>query len=315
MSVRPRAADAVSAALAPMVWGSTYLVTTEFLPENRPLLAATVRALPSGLLLVLITRSLPRGVWIGRAAVLGVLNIGAFFALLVVAAYRLPGGIAALIGSLQPMLVLGLAVPLLGERARGRDLAACLLGTAGVALLVGASATALDPVGVAAALGCAGCMALGIVLTKRWGRPAGLVAFTGWQLALGGLFLLPLTLLFEGLPQRVTTVNLTAYGYLCLVGAVFAYTVWFRGVERLPAVAVSLLGLLSPVVAALLGLVVLGQGFTPPQLAGAAAVLAGIVLAQLPSLRPARPQRKESHEHRNRPGRRHQVRRTGVPSA
>ncbi|WP_461025351.1 EamA family transporter [Streptomyces heilongjiangensis] len=100
-----------------------------------------------------------------------------------------------------------------------------------------------------------------------------------------------------------------------MVGAVFAHAVRFRGVERLPAVVTSVLGLFSPVVATLLGPVVLGQGLTPPQLAGAAAVPAGIVLARLPALRPARPQRKESHEHRNRPGRRHQVRRTGVPSA
>ncbi|MFI1047204.1 DMT family transporter [Streptomyces griseoruber] len=309
--------DAAPAALAPVVWGSTYLVTTEFLPADRPLLAATVRALPSGLLLVLATRRLPRGIWVWRSAVLGVCNIGAFFALLFVAAYRLPGGIAALIGSLQPLVVLGLAAVLLRERAQGRHLVACLLGTSGVGLLVSASAATLDPLGVAAALGGACCMGLGIVLTKRWGRPAGvgLLAFTGWQLSIGGLFLLPLTLQFEGLPGRITTTNLAGYGYLCLVGAVLAYALWFRGVERLPAVAVSFLGLFSPVVAALLGLIVLGQRMTPLQVVGAAAVLAGIVLAQLPSSSTARFQRKAKHEHQDSPGLCHQGGRDGVPSA
>ncbi|MGW2718350.1 EamA family transporter [Streptomyces sp. NPDC001492] len=309
--------DAALAALAPLVWGSTYLVTTEFLPADRPLLAATIRALPSGLLLVLAARRLPRGTWIWRSAVLGVCNIGAFFALLFVAAYHLPGGIAALIGSLQPLIVLGLAAVLLRDRVQGRHLVACLLGTAGVGLLVSASATTLDPVGVAAALGGACCMALGIVLTKRWGRPprVGLMAFTGWQLTMGGLFLLPLTLLVEGLPGRVTTTNLMGYGYLCLVGAVFAYAVWFRGVERLPAVAVSFLGLFSPVVAALLGLIVLGQHMTPLQVVGAAAVLAGIVFAQLPPSATARLHRKGEYEHQDRPGLCHQGGRDGVPSA
>ncbi|WP_249044498.1 hypothetical protein [Crossiella equi] len=73
-------------ALAPAVWGSTYLVTTELLPPGRPLLAAVLRALPAGLLLVALTRRLPRGDWWWRSFVLGALNIGVFFALLFVAA-------------------------------------------------------------------------------------------------------------------------------------------------------------------------------------------------------------------------------------
>ncbi|CAM5535270.1 hypothetical protein SCYAM73S_01382 [Streptomyces cyaneofuscatus] len=56
-------------ALAPAVWGSTHPVTTEFLPPDRPLLASTLRALPAGLILLLLTRVLPRGIWWVRAAV------------------------------------------------------------------------------------------------------------------------------------------------------------------------------------------------------------------------------------------------------
>jgi drug/metabolite transporter (DMT)-like permease len=70
------------AAMAPTAWGTTYLVTTELLPANRPFLAAALRALPAGLLLLAFTRTLPRGRWWAKAAVLGMLNIGAFFALL-----------------------------------------------------------------------------------------------------------------------------------------------------------------------------------------------------------------------------------------
>src|SRR5262245_40876619 len=103
-------------ALTPMVWGSTYLVTTQFLPPGRPLLDAVIRALPAGLLVLAATRTLPRGHWWWRAAVLGALNIGVFFALLFVAAYRLPGGVAATFGAVQPLLVAGLAFGLLGER-------------------------------------------------------------------------------------------------------------------------------------------------------------------------------------------------------
>lgn len=102
-------------ALAPAIWGTTYVVTTEFLPPGRPLLAAVVRALPAGLALVVVTRRLPKGDWWWRALVLGALNIGAFFALLFVAAYRLPGGVAATIGAVQPLLAAGLSTGLLGS--------------------------------------------------------------------------------------------------------------------------------------------------------------------------------------------------------
>ena len=49
-------------AIAPIIWGTTYLVTSEILPPGRPFLAGVLRALPAGLILVAITRSLPRGV-------------------------------------------------------------------------------------------------------------------------------------------------------------------------------------------------------------------------------------------------------------
>jgi probable blue pigment (indigoidine) exporter len=92
---------------------------------------------------------------------------------------------------------------------------------------------------------------------------------------------------------------------------VLSYALWFRGVERLPAVAVSLLGLLSPVVAALLGLIVLGQTLTPLQLLGAAAVLAGIVLAQLPA---RTSDRKEDSDNDSDTGRHHPGGEPDVPN-
>ena len=57
--------DSALTALVPAIWGSTYLVTTELLPPDRPLLASTVRALPAGLVLVAAARALPRGAWWG----------------------------------------------------------------------------------------------------------------------------------------------------------------------------------------------------------------------------------------------------------
>ncbi|MDI2030400.1 EamA family transporter [Saccharopolyspora sp. TS4A08] len=274
--------DSALTAIAPAVWGSTYLVATELLPPGRPLLASAVRALPAGLVLLAAGRTLPRGAWWWRALVLGTLNIGAFFYLLFVAAYHLPGGVAALVVATQPMLVLGLSAVLLKSGVRPVQVGACALGAAGVAMLVLTPRAGVDLIGVLSGLGGAACMASGIVLTKRWGRPDGvnLLTFTGWQLAVGGLLLLPMTLLVEGLPQDVSAENLAGFAYLSLIGALLAYALWFRGIERLPAVAVSFLGFASPLAAAALGYAVLGQELSPLQLLGALAVIASVVLAQ-----------------------------------
>jgi probable blue pigment (indigoidine) exporter len=267
-------------AIAPVTWGTTYVVTTEWLPPDRPLLAATVRALPAGLLLVAAGRVLPRGAWWWKAAVLGTLNIGAFFALLFVAAYRLPGGVAAVLGAVQPLLVALLAVPLLGRPLRARTLALGAAGVAGVGLVVLTDAARLDAVGVLAGLVATACMGTGVVLTQRWGRPVPVLAFTGWQLAAGGLLLLPLALAVEGLPATVTAGQVGGFAYLAVVNTALAYVLWLRGIGSLPADRVSFLGLLSPVVAAAAGWVLLGQSLGPAQLAGGVLALASVVLAQ-----------------------------------
>ncbi|MGK5671740.1 EamA family transporter [Micromonospora sp. URMC 106] len=269
-------------ALAPAIWGSTYLVTTEWLPPDRPLLATTVRALPGGLILLALTRLPPTGAWWWRSLVLGTLNIGAFNFLLFVAAYRLPGGVAAMIMAGQPMIVMILAALLLGDRIRTRHVVACLLGAGGVAMLVFRGTAALNTVGVVAALVAAACMAVGLTLTKRWGRPegVGLLPFTGWQLVTGGLVSLPATLTLEGLPAVLTPSNIVGFAYLTTLGAVLSYALWFRGIEKLPALAVSFLAPGSPVVAAILGYLFLRQTLSAVQVVGAIAIVVAVLLAQ-----------------------------------
>ena len=268
-------------AIAPVTWGTTYLVTTEFLPPDRPMLSAAIRALPAGLVLLAITRTLPRGQWWWRASVLGMLNIGAFFALLFVAAYRLPGGVAATLGAVQPLLVAGLAFGLLGERPTRWRIGWGVAGVAGVALMVLRGNWGMDVLGVVAGLGGTAGMAAGVVLTKRWGRPVGVLTFTGWQLTAGGLFLAPLALALEGAPPALGASAVAGYAWLAVVGTLIAYTLWFQGLGRLSVAPTSFLPLLSPVVATALGWLVLNETLTWAQTGGFALALASIVAAQL----------------------------------
>ncbi len=285
--------EAARTARTPIVWGTTYLVATELLPDGRPLLAATVRALPVGLAFVLTTGTLPRGRWWLRATILGLLNIGAFFALLFVAAFRLPGGVAATAGALQPLIAAGLAAVLIGEAFTRRTAIAGCLGVVGVALLVLGPDAALDPIGVAAAIGGTVSMAAGVVLTKRWGRPVDLVTFTGWQLTAGGLALLPLLVATEGLPSSLDATNVVGFAWLAVVGTGAAYANWFRGIQRLPIGTVSLLALLSPLVATAAGWLALGQRLSALQLVGAALVAVAVAGPHLPTPPRARPERAD----------------------
>lgn len=278
-----RVRDTALTALTPLVWGTTYLVTTELLPPGHPLFAALARALPAGLLALLLARRLPAGSWWWKAAVLGVLNIGVFLPLLFLAAYRLPGGVAATLGAGQPMVVALLAIVLLSERLSTWRMVWGLVGLIGVALVVLRADAVFDAVGVAAGLAGAAAMGWGVTLTKRWGLPAGVgpLALTGWQLTAGGLFLLPLTLAVEGVPQVVDRAAVAGYLWLGVFGGLLSYFVWFRGIGRLPVTSVAVLTLLSPLTAAGLGALVLDQYLGTTQVIGFALALAAILAAQI----------------------------------
>ena len=272
--------DILVTALAPISWGTTYVVATEFLPPDHPLLVASLRSLPIGILLTIGLRKLPQGVWWWRIFVLGSLNIGLFQALLFVAAYRLPGGVAATVGGIQPLIVVFFAWQILSKKPSRRSIIAAIAGFIGVGLLVLNPAARLDPIGIAAAIAGAGAMGLGTVLVKRWKSPVSLIVFTAWQLTVGGLILLPIALITEGSFEEISRTNLWGFVYLGLIGTGLAYGLWFRGIRKLSATAVSYLGLLSPVVATLIGYVFLQETFTSVQWIGIAIVLTAILVGQ-----------------------------------
>ena len=279
--------DALLTACAPVIWGSTYIVTSEFLPPDRPFTAALIRALPAGLLLLLITRQKPQKRLLWRLMTLSALNIGVFQALLFVAAYRLPGGLAAVLGAIQPLWVM-LLTWMTERRAPGVVAMCCAVaGVVGMAMLLLSPQTTFEPIGMSAALLGAASMATGIWLTRRWQIGMPVLSMTGWQLMLGGLMLSPFAYLVDPALPTLTPVQWGAYIYLSAAGALLAYALWFRGVARLPVVAVASLGLLSPLTAVVLGWALLGQSLTGASLVGLLVVLASVFGVQWASNRAA----------------------------
>lgn len=287
----PTKSDILLTAAAPVIWGSTYIVTTEFLPPDIPLTIAALRALPAGLLLLLLVRQLPGRDWMVRILVLGALNFAIFWALLFVSAYRLPGGVAATVGAVQALVVVFLSRLVLGVPIRFLAVFAAMLGMGGVALLLLTPTAALDPVGIAAGIGAALAMAGGTVLSRRWRPPVSLLTFTAWQLMAGGVLLVPVALVFEPDLPAFTARNWSGMAYLSLIGAAMTYAVWFRGVDRIAPSAISTLGFLSPVSAVILGWVFLGQALSPGQVAATAIILASVLISQRAAATPARPGR------------------------
>ncbi|WP_019961461.1 DMT family transporter [Woodsholea maritima] len=259
--------------IAPSIWGSSYIIFTQTLPIDHPLLVAALRALPAGIILMLLGPGLPPRDKLIALMTLGVLNIGLFFGLLFFAASRLPGGLAATLSATQPLIVAFLAWPLLGKAPQPIQIGAGVAGLIGVGLLILDPTAQLDALGMLAALAGAGAMAVGTVLISRWGKLGSPMGVAAWQLTFGGILLLPLALVVEGMAPVPTALNWVGLSYLVLVGTAFAYWIFIRGIGKLGPDA-AFLGFFSPLTATLLGAIFLGEWFNGWQWLGIALILA-----------------------------------------
>lgn len=267
-------------AIAPTLWGTTYIITTELLPPDRPFIAACLRLLPAGIILVIISRHLPqRSEWLS-IFILAILNFAIFHVLLFTAAYRLPGGLAAVVGAIQPLLMMLLMWLVDGRKPSHITLIASIFGVFGMAVLLLSPNSSWDFIGVLAAAIGAVLMTCGIFLARRWRTDMPLLAFTGWQLFIAGMLLVPLALFIDPPLTQLTGKNILGYSYLSLFGTTLAYVLWFNGLAKLSPVAISSLGLLSPISAVIIGWLILDQSITGIALVGLITVLASVLTVQ-----------------------------------
>jgi probable blue pigment (indigoidine) exporter len=207
-----------------------------------------------------------RGWWL-KLCVLAALNIGIFQAFLFIVAYRRPAGWQRYsahcnldydgTGQLCQSPLSGVAHDCRGTAWITRH---------GNAVMV--PGMQWDLTGVLAAFAGVCCVSAGAFLVRRWQPPMSVIALTGWQCALGGFMLLPLALLLEPALPALSMQQIAGYSYLSGFGALLAYVLWIRGIQKLPLAASSSLALLSPVVATILGWVILDQKLAAPAMAG-----------------------------------------------
>ncbi|WP_235737516.1 DMT family transporter [Nocardioides alcanivorans] len=119
------------------------------------------------------------------------------------------------------------------------------------------------------------------MLIKRWVPPVPMLTLVSWQLVVGGIVLVPLALLVEGRPPALDAGAVGGLAWMAVVGTGLAYVCWFRGLRRMPAGGVALVGLVNPVVATTLGVAFVAEPFGITQALGMALVLGGVLAGQL----------------------------------
>src|SRR5262245_10624224 len=225
-------------------------------------------------------------------AIVGTLLIGGGMGMVAFGEQTVPSGITALLIATMPVWVAVLGRIFLGERLPRLALAGIIVGFLGVAILVGPSATggegALDPVGLAAILFSPIAWSTGsLFASHRASLPRQPLVNTGVQMVVGGGVLAIMGTVTGELgrfdPATFSAESVFALGYLLVLGSLVAYTVygWMLRVAPLPLVATY--AYVNPVVAVILGAIILGETVdlrTAVPGAGIAASVAVIVTAR-----------------------------------
>lgn len=269
-----------------LVWGSTYLAIAVMVETMPPLLGAGARFVVAGavMLAVLAAR---RSVRLTRGHLLSALLVGTLLmganAVVTVAEQEVPSGLAALLIASIPLWVIVMR-RLAGERVSGRSVAAVLVGFVGVALLLkpGEQSGEATLLGLSACVFAAVMWAGGSFASPRVRLPADPLVSTGWQMLLGGLVCLAAGLAAGEAPDvdpaAFSARSVVALAYLIAFGSWVAFTAYAWLLQNAPISKVSTYAYVNPVVAIVLGWLVLDEVVTPVTLVGAAIIVVSVAL-------------------------------------
>ena len=275
-----------------LVWGSTYLgikVAVETVP---PFVMGFIRFVPAGILLAGVValrnrRTIERP---SRRALADTLIVGALLlmggmGLVAWAEQTIPSGIAALLIALMPMWLAIFGLVFLGERLPRAGVIGIAVGVVGVAILAWPTAGVddLDPAGLLALLVSPVCWALGaIYAARRAVLPAPALFASGLEMIAGGLVLLVASAVTGELatfdPAAVSTESWIGIAYLLLVGSLVGYTTFAWLVQVAPLPRVATYAYVNPVVAVILGAIVLQEPLSPRTWVASVVIIAAVVL-------------------------------------
>ncbi len=269
-----------------LIWGSTYLAIRVMVETVPPLLGSGVRFSLAGAVMLGVL-SLRRSVRPTRAQLLSALLVGLLLpganAVVTVAEQEVPSSVAALLIASVPLWVI-LMRRGSGERVSRAGIGAVLVGFAGVALLVrpGEQSGDATVLGLAAVVFAAVMWASGSFASPRLKLPRDPLVSTGWQMLLGGLVIVAVGLALGEAsdvdPQAFSTRSVLALGYLIVFGSWVAFTAYAWLLQNAPISKVSTYAYVNPVVAIVLGFLILDEVVTPITVIGAAIIIVAVAL-------------------------------------
>jgi drug/metabolite transporter (DMT)-like permease len=269
-----------------VVWGSTYLAIAIAVQTLPPLFYSGVRFALAGLLLAawLAFRRVSLRISrreLGGAAAVGILMLAGGNGLVNVAELTVPSGVSALIVASIPLWIVVYRV-IAGDRL-GRDLlGGVLLGFVGVAILVvpGGFTGTINLGGALMLVGATLSWALGTFLSPRLATPRNALVSTTYQMLAGGVALIVVAPALGELahvdPATFSVRSLIAFAYLVVFGSLIAYTAYTWLLQNASVSLVSTYAFVNPVVAVVLGALVLAEPITPTILIGAAVIVAAV---------------------------------------
>ncbi|WP_030916127.1 EamA family transporter [Streptosporangium amethystogenes] len=274
-------------AIVYVVWGSTYLAIMIVIETMPPLLSGAIRFVTAALVLGVAVRLLKgresfRMTWkeAGGAALVGLLLLNGGNGMVAVAEQHISSGLAALLVASTPLWLVIFRV-LFRDRPQVLTLAGVLIGFGGVAVLslTGGSGAA-DNTGIVIILLASLSWSVGSFLTSRIPMPANPFTASAVEMAAGGVGLaLTATVLGEHLDlAEVSTRSWIALAYLIMVGSLVGFTAYVWLLNNAPISLVSTYAYVNPVVAVMLGALVLSEEVTGSMIAGGLVIVLGVAL-------------------------------------
>jgi drug/metabolite transporter (DMT)-like permease len=267
-------------------WGTTFLATRVAIESIPPFAMAGPRHFVAGIVLALVLRLRgiplpPRESW-GGHALLGLLMIGFGNGCLVWAQQFVPSGVSVI-----PFWMIGVETFMPnGEPVRGRQVLGLVLGFFGIMLLTASSMTGTAPTGqivlgvIMTQMSCLG-WAIGSAYSKRHKRDENLFAATAVQIMCGGFILMIVaTMTGEWTAVAPTARSVWAVLYLVVVGTFVGYVCYVYALKHLPVSIVSLYAYVNPVIAVILGSLLLGERFTPRMAIAIAIIFAAMLIVR-----------------------------------
>ena len=269
------------------IWGSTWLVIKVGYGGLGPFNVAALRFLLAGALLAPLVPLLGARWPVGRTewtlvAVEGIVLFGGDYGLIYWAEQSLDSGLTAILFATLPLITAAMAhvfVP--GERLTARKLAGTLLAFVGVVVLF-ADHLRIDPgkVGpMSAVVAAAVCAAVAGIVAKRYGAALHPAALNAPAMVVGAVVLVAASLVAgDGVAFPRVASTWGAIGYLAVAGSVVTFLIYFSLLKTWSVTSLSFISVFTPAVALLLGALLLGEPLTLITIAGAAMILAGVVM-------------------------------------